>query len=296
MENKSYRQLLKESFKSNETEEWLDIWFTRPIGLAIAMLCGRLGITPNAITLVGIALGMAAGWMFHYSDLYHNLWGVALLMLANFCDSADGQLARLTNQKTLLGRMFDGFASDAWFFCIYIAITYRLWPEWGIWGFVLCAFAGLYCHSTQCALSDYYRNIHLWFLKGDAGSELDSYAKEQAIYDELKTQGWSFARIYHYFYKGYCKKQERLTPQFQAFFAQPSAVIPLTSEFLQGSRPLMPLTNILTHNTRAFALFVAALVNIPWLYPLFEIVGLQPLYVYMRWKHEQLCKTLITKI
>lgn len=310
MENKSYSHLLKESFKSNETEEWLDIWFTRPIGLAIALLCGRMGVTPNAITLVGIALGMLAGWMFHYSDLYHNLWGVALLLLANFCDSADGQLARLTNQKTLLGRMLDGFASDAWFFCIYLAVIFRLWNEplfaplatplsqytWGMWSFVLCAIAGLYCHSTQCALADYYRNIHLWFLKGDAGSELDSYAKEKQIYDELKTQGWSFARIYHFFYKGYCKKQERLTPRFQAFFAQPSAVMHLSSDFLRGSRPLMPLTNILTHNTRAFALFVAALINIPWLYPLFEIVVLQPLYWYMRWKHEHLCETLITKI
>lgn len=306
MENKRYSQLLKESFKSNETEEWLDIWFTRPIGLAIAMVCGRLGVTPNAITLVGIALGMAAGWMFHYSDLAHNLWGVLLLMLANFCDSADGQLARLTNQKTLLGRMLDGFASDAWFFCIYLAIIFRLWDTWGPWGFVLCAIAGLYCHSTQCALADYYRNIHLWFLKGDTGSELDSYEKEQHIYDELKQQGWSFARIYHFFYKGYCKKQERLTPRFQEFFKeiggrsqeagdgrQESGV---RSQFLETSRKLMPLTNILTHNTRAFALFVAAVINIPWLYPLFEIVVLQPLYVYMRWKHEQLCETLTTKI
>jgi len=314
MENKSYRQLLRESFKSNETEEWLDIWFTRPIGLAIAMICGRLGITPNVITLVGIALGMVAGWMFHYSDVYHNLWGVLLLLLANFCDSADGQLARLTNQKTLLGRMLDGFASDAWFFCIYLAVVYRLWDAWGIWGFVLCAIAGFCCHATQCALADYYRNIHLWFLKGDAGSELDSYEKEQQIYDELKQQGWSFARIYHFFYKGYCKKQERLTPKFQAFFTKyrqrhsestiqnselsnhNSKFTILNSEFLNGSRPLMPLTNILTHNTRAFALFVAALINIPWLYPLFEIVVLQPLYGYMRWKHEHLCETLITKI
>ena len=311
MENKSYRQLLKESFKSNETEEWLDIWFTRPIGLAIAMFCGRLGITPNAITLVGIALGMAAGWMFHYSDLYHNLWGVLLLLVANFCDSADGQLARLTNQKTLLGRMLDGFASDAWFFCIYLAIIYRLWDTWGIWGFVLCAIAGLYCHSTQCALADYYRNIHLWFLKGDTGSELDSYEKEQQIYDELKMQGWSFARIYHFFYKGYCKKQERLTPKFQVFFKEVksgkwseesgknshcNATLDRGQEFLSTSRKLMPLTNILTHNTRAFALFIAALINIPWLYPLFEIVVLQPLYGYMRWKHEHLCETLIAKI
>ena len=308
MVEKSYAQLLKASFKSGETEEWLDIYFTRPIGLALALVCGRLGITPNAITLAGIAIGALAGWMFHYSDLYHNGCGVVLLMLANFCDSADGQLARLTNQKTLLGRMLDGFASDVWFFSIYVALVFRLWHEpmplfgvaWQGWGFVLCAVAGFLCHATQCALADYYRNIHLWFLKGDSGSELDSYSKEQQIYDSLVPEGWSFARLYHYFYKGYCKKQERLTPRFQAFFQRYRAAedVPpaVGRQFLDGSRPLMPLTNILTHNTRAFALFVAALVNIPWLYPLFEIVVLQPLYYYMRWKHEHMCETLRTQI
>jgi hypothetical protein len=300
MEKKSYRQLLSESLKSNETEEWLDIWFTRPIGLALALACGRLGITPNAITIAGILIGMTGGCMFYYSDLLHNICGVVLLMLANFCDSADGQLARLTDQKTILGRLLDGFASDAWFFCIYWAIVFRLWDEWGVWGFVLCAVAGFLCHSTQCALADYYRNIHLWFLKGDSGSELDSYAKEQQVYDELKGQGLSFPLIYHFFYKGYCKKQERLTPRFQQFFKNYRGNIPhssfLVPHFLDGSRPLMPLTNILTHNTRAFALFVAALINIPWLYPLFEIVVLQPLYWWMHSRHEHLCETLNTKI
>ncbi|MBQ7513302.1 MAG: CDP-alcohol phosphatidyltransferase family protein [Prevotella sp.] len=308
MEHKSYQQLLRESFKSNDTEEWLDIWFTRPIGLALALLCGRLGITPNAITIAGIVIGAIGGWMFHYSDMPHNICAVALLMFANFCDSADGQLARITNQKTLLGRVLDGFASDVWFFCVYVAIVYRLWNEsipllgisWQWWGFLLCAYAGLRCHSTQCALADYYRNIHLWFLKGDTGSELDSYEQEQRLYDSLKTQGWSFERLYHFFYKGYCRKQERLTPKFQTFFktfrssiSHSSFLIP---HFLNGSRPLMPFTNILTHNTRAFALFVAALINIPWIYPLFEIVVLQPLYWWMRYRHEHLCETLTKKM
>ncbi len=308
MEHRGYRELLQESFKSNDTEEWLDIWFTRPIGLAIALACGRLGITPNTITLAGILIGAAGGCMFYYSDLWHNVCAVALLMTANFCDSADGQLARLTNQKTVLGRLLDGFASDAWFFCIYWALVFRMWNDpmpltgiaWQGWAFVLCATAGFLCHSTQCALADYYRNIHLWFLKGDSGSELDSYAKEQRIYDELKKGGWSFERLYHLFYKGYCKKQERLTPKFQAFFARlashHSQLSLIRSPFLEGSRPLMPLTNILTHNTRAFALFFAALINIPWLYPLFEIVVLHPLYWLMRSRHEHLSETLIAKI
>lgn len=293
-----FKELLRATMKSGDTEEWLDVWFTRPIGLMLTLVCRRLGITPNAVTLVGIVLGAVAGWMFHYADLWHNVCGVALLMAANFCDSADGQLARLTNQKTLLGRVLDGFAGDVWFFCIYIGLVVRMWDEWQGWGLLLCAYAGLRCHATQCSLADYYRQIHLWFLKGDAGSELDSYAKEQRIYNGLKGTGWSFARIYHFFYKGYCRKQERQTPCFQRFFKeykrQPVALVGQT--FLHGSRPLMPLTNILTHNTRATALFVAALINIPWLYPLFEIVVLQPLYWYMRWRHEKLCLTLESKM
>ena len=65
MVKKHFRELLKESFKSNDTEEWLDIRFTRPVGLAIAIVCGRLGISPNAITLTSILIGAVAGWMFH---------------------------------------------------------------------------------------------------------------------------------------------------------------------------------------------------------------------------------------
>jgi hypothetical protein len=321
MDHKSYRQLLRESLKSNETEEWLDVWFTRPIGLALALACGRVGLTPNAITIIGIVLGAMGGWLFHFSDLRHNVWGVVLLMAANFCDSADGQLARLTNQKTLLGRLLDGFASDVWFFFIYVSIVVRLWHEpmpfmemeWQWRGFLLCAIAGFGCHATQAALADYYRQIHLWFLRGDAGSELSSYEQEQRNYDAAKAGdrrgwgGWSFDRLYHFFYKGYCRKQERLTPKFQAFFKRVKALpelltaasptsgdtaLSLRERFLSGSRPLMPLTNILTHNIRAIVLFVAVLANIPYLYPLFEIVVLMPLYWYMRSRHEHLSETL----
>lgn len=308
MENKGFRQLLHESFKSNDTEEWLDIWFTRPIGLAMALLFRRVGITPNAVTVAGIVLAIVAGWMFWHEGLAYNILGVVLLMTSNFCDSADGQLARLTNHKTAIGRMLDGLSGDICFFSLYLAVVIRLWrmpipltdTEWQWWGFTLCAVCGFLIHSPQSTLADYYRQIHLWFLKGEAGSELDSYAKEQRIYDGLRQQGWSWDRAFHYFYKGYCRKQERMTPQFQKLFKTilSSGVwcCELKSQFLAGSRPLMPLTNILTFNTRAILFYVAALVNVPWLFPLGDIVLFQPIFLFMRRQHEHLCETLRTKI
>ncbi len=103
----NFNEMLKASFKSQDTEEWLDVHFTRPIGLVFALMWKKLGVHPNVITVISIFLGLGAGWMFYYTDTPHNLMGVILLMFANFCDSTDGQLARLTGQKTLGGRVLD---------------------------------------------------------------------------------------------------------------------------------------------------------------------------------------------
>lgn len=293
------------SIKSYDTEEWLDMHFTRPVGLVIALACRRLGIHPNAVTAVSIVLGVGAAWMFGHAGLVYNLWGVLLLMLANFCDSADGQLARLTGQKTLVGRVLDGFAGDIWFFSIYVALCVRLTFQpmpgvdavWGPWIWVLAIIAGLLCHSPQSSLADYYRQIHLLFLKGKEGSELDTYAGQRKIYESLPKGKAFLARIFYYNYSNYCKSQERRTPSFQRMMKRitagfgdvsrvPDAV---RSKFLEGSRPLMKYTNILTFNTRAICLYVTSIAGCPWVYLLVEIIIFTLLYIYMHKRHESLC-------
>ena len=297
-----FKELLKISFKSEDTEEWLDVYFTRPIGLVFALLWNKLGVHPNVITILSIFLGMLAGWMFYYPDLYHNICGVAFLMLANFCDSTDGQMARITGKKTLIGRMLDGFASDVWFFCVYVAISLRLMNDtipftdvrWGVWIWVFCTLAGVWGHARQAALADYYRQVHLFFLLGKDGSELNSYREQRNIYEQARRDHNWTAMAFYYNYANYCHGQEKRTPQCQQFLTHwrqhPDEQVRKT--FLAGSRPLMPYTNILTHNTRAIALFVSALINLPWLYPLFELTVLQGLLAYMHHKHEALCSHL----
>ena len=300
----TFKELLRVSFKSEDTEEWLDVHFTRPIGLAFALLWNKFDIHPNVITIVSIFLGLGAGWMFHYTDLWSNVCGVLLLMFANFCDSTDGQMARLTGKKTLIGRMLDGFSGDVWFFAIYIGIVARLWHqhipftniEWGIWGFVLCALAGFGFHSKQSSLADYYRQIHLFFLLGKEGSELDNYRQQRQIYENLP-KGEVLSRLFYYNYANYCKSQEQRTPQFQQFFARWKSDAALQTEdvrqqLLAGSRPLMKYTNLLTFNSRAITIYVTCLLGCPWVYPLVELTVLQAMYVYMHRKHEKLCAAL----
>lgn len=90
-----------------DTEEWLDIHFTRPIGYVWALFFKRLHVHPNVVTIFSILLGMAAAVMFYFTDFWHNVAGVLLMMWANFYDSADGQLARMTGQKTHWGQFRD---------------------------------------------------------------------------------------------------------------------------------------------------------------------------------------------
>lgn len=294
---------INSTLKSSDTEETLDIYFTRPIGYAWALFFNKFNVHPNVVTILSIILGAAAGVMFYYTDLWHNIAGVLLLMWANFYDSCDGQLARMTGKKTLWGRILDGFAGDVWFFSIYLAIILRLWNQnipftdtpWTFWILIVAAFSGFICHGRQCALADYYRNIHLFFLKGKQGSELDNFKQQREKFHALswKTDLWQKAFLF--FYGNYTHGQEKQTPQFQRFFAKLKQVygddIPqeFRDRFRAQSKPLMPFTNILTFNTRAIALYISCLIDMPYLYFLFEIIVMTSLYVYMRNLHENMC-------
>lgn len=306
-----FKELLRQSFKSEDTEEWLDVHFTRPVGLVFALFWNKLGVHPNAITILSIFLGIGAGVMFYFRDLWHNVMGILFLMFANFCDSTDGQMARLTGKKTLLGRVLDGFSGDIWFICIYAALALRMMgqnipfteTQWGIWIWIVMAIAGVVCHSPQSSLSDYYRQIHLFFLKGKEGSELDNYRQQRAIFEEEKKNGTLFSQLFFYNYANYCKSQEKRTPLFQAFFrkyqekkSQGVNMESVRKRFLDGSRPLMPYTNILTFNTRAICIYLTCLIDQPWIYPLFEMTIMHTLYIYMHREHESLCNSLLYEI
>lgn len=301
-----FKRLLQASMKSSDTEETIDVYFTRPIGLVFALFWNKLGVHPNAITVLSIFLGLGAAYMFYFEDLWHNVMGIVLLMLANFCDSTDGQMARLTGKKTLLGRVLDGFSGNVWFSAIYIALALRMQDDnmpftstpWGVWIWIPVAVAGLLSHSPQSSLADYYRQIHLFFLKGKAGSELDTYEQQIKNYEREKVEGTWWSRLFYRNYANYCKSQESRTPQFQRFFQlvkerfNGAETMPedLKERFLAGSRPLMKYTNILTFNIRAVFIYTTCLLDCPWVYLLAEITVFNIMYVYMHNTHEKLSR------
>lgn len=296
------------SLKSMDTEETFDLIFYRPIGYLWACLGRRLGVTPNFLTIIAIILGVGSGVAFYFDDIYINLLGAGLLILADSFDSADGQLARMTGNYSRLGRILDGLCGDLWFVSIYFFICLRenltsdffSMHPWMIW--ILAAITGFF-HGIQAAMADYYRQFHLYFLKGEEGSELESGQNVKSFYDNLSWRGNFLKKLMMWFYCGYTLGQERRTPAMQQLRQELvkrfGSGVPLKfrERFRKESLPLMKYTNILSFNTRCFALFAAILIfREPWLYFVFELTVLNFVLIYMMYCHEGICKTLTEEL
>ncbi|MDR2282992.1 MAG: CDP-alcohol phosphatidyltransferase family protein [Sphingobacterium sp.] len=302
MIKKEQESAFEQSLKSNDTEERIDIWFYRPIGFRIAKVCAKLGVTPNAVTIISIFFGVAAGILFYYQDIRINIIGMLLLMFANSLDSADGQLARMTDNKSRFGRILDGFAGDFWFASIHIALCLRLMDQgWSIWIWVPGILAGI-AHVFQSAMADYYRNVHLYFIKGESGSELDNSKDLSIEFEKLSWTKDTFQKFVLHGYMGYTRMQENLSPKLQKLLQLIKAKFPnmlpleLIQDFREMNKPLMKYTNIVQFNTRVIFLFLWLFMDQVWLYFVFDILVLTPILIYMVLRQEKVSNYFLYSI
>lgn len=303
------KEQYRNSLKSMDTEEFIDLMFYRPLGYLWALLCSKIGVTPNAITIASIFLGVGGGVLLYFHDdlLWLNYLGIFLIIWANTFDSADGQLARMTKQYSKLGRILDGMSGDFGFIAIYVAICLRTnatdavfaAQPWLIW--VIAAFAGLF-HAKQASSADYYRQFHLYFLKGEAGSELDSCKVLDAKLNELSWKKDFWSKLVMFFYRNYTANQEKFTPYMQVLRSELNhrygGAIPQSfrDAFRAKSKPLMKYTNMLTFNTRIIVLFLSVIMQMPYLYFLFELTVLNIMLIYMIKRHEGICDKFVEEL
>ena len=315
--NERYFQTLK----STETEDWLDLHMIRPFCFQLARFFARFDIHPNTVTIASMFIGAASAWFFAQGSFYYdgamgfvyNLIAIFLLMWADFFDCTDGQLARMTGKKSHVGRILDGVAGFAWFIPIYHALVWRFYhhhdlefswlgisdtPE-NVWiatavVYVLGLISGIAGLAGQQRLADYYIQVHLFFLKGEKGSELDNSARQREIYEQLPQDTPKYERMFQKSYIDYTIKQEKATPQFQRLMAKLREKfgsvdqMPETArqQFHDKSLALMTWNGLLTFNFRSFWLFLFCLLDVPALKFVFEIVAMGLLWAYVRHRHE----------
>jgi 1L-myo-inositol 1-phosphate cytidylyltransferase / CDP-L-myo-inositol myo-inositolphosphotransferase len=81
--------------------------FSRKVSLAVTRRVARTGLRPNAMTVVCVALGLAAAWCFASPEPARQALGGIAFLLHSILDGCDGELARLKFQESRLGGLLD---------------------------------------------------------------------------------------------------------------------------------------------------------------------------------------------
>src|SRR5512141_3135141 len=93
----------------------------------IARLFGRVGLTPNMLTLIGFAIAIVGAWLA--STQAWLLAGLVVAFGAIF-DLFDGALARATNRTSNFGAFFDSTMDRAGEAVVYIGVAWGL--SWSV--------------------------------------------------------------------------------------------------------------------------------------------------------------------
>ena len=281
------------SLKSIETENYIDRLIFRPIGFLIAKLLSKTCVTPNAVTIISIFIGVAAGPLFYFNNFRLILSGIICLLIANLLDCVDGQLARLTGKKSKIGRILDGIAGDVWFASIYIFLALRLQNEYDSGWFFLLALLSAISHLIQANITDYYKTLHLFFMSKEKGQEFQKFSEIRMQYEKMKS---GIRKKLFFLYMGYTLFQEAVTPQLQKMLANLKKKfgddIPeeIRKDFRRKSKLLMKVfIDSMTFNARAVVLFFAVISGYVWIYFFFEIVILNLILLISIYLHEKIC-------
>ena len=84
-----------------------DVYFNSHFSIPISSFLVRLPVTPNQVTLMGLAIGALAGWFFSRGDYTSGVLGGLLLAFTAIWDCCDGDVARLKFMESDFGETLD---------------------------------------------------------------------------------------------------------------------------------------------------------------------------------------------
>lgn len=92
-----------------------------------------LGLTPNAVTTIGLMLNIGVAALFivgaektNQGDLSYVGWGGALILFAGLFDMLDGQVARLGNMSSKFGAFYDSVLDRYSEMFMFLGVCYYL--------------------------------------------------------------------------------------------------------------------------------------------------------------------------
>jgi hypothetical protein len=203
----------KQSLKTIEAEEIIDLLLFRPLAFIFVKVIYNTNITPNQISIVSMFFGVISGVFYGYATAEAFVIAVTLFFISNILDCMDGQLARLKNNGTKIGRLIDGFIDYLTSTSIFLGIGFGLTLITGdaLYSWVLTVAAGV-SKAMQNLYFDHYRNMYLEYVHNKVSSvsdEIVEFTEEKKKLEGIK--GKFFERLLINTYLGYSNLQKSST-------------------------------------------------------------------------------------
>lgn len=246
----------KASLKTIEAEEIFDLIIFRPVSFVFVKLIYNTNITPNHISIVAMIIGVIGGLTFSFGTHSHFIAASILYFISNTLDCADGQLARLKKNGTLLGRAIDGFIDYVVSTTIYICLGVAVAKITGsaLTGFLLCVGGGVSA-AIQAFYFDFYRNSFLQYVHGmtsDVNDEIREFEEEK---EKLKNvQGRLIEKLLINAYLFYSRRQSSVVRNKVTFTVTPE-------QYYKDNRLLLRLWSWVGSTTHMVMLMFFSIIN-----------------------------------
>jgi phosphatidylglycerophosphate synthase len=134
---KARRSLLATARKP--TDSFISRTFNRPISLFLTRPLIWLGIKPNPLSVVCLAIGMASCWFIAQGGYVQSVLGAFLFEFASIFDGCDGEVARLTYRTSKFGGFVDMVGDAVIFVLFFVCLPVGLYrsshrPVWLVLG------------------------------------------------------------------------------------------------------------------------------------------------------------------
>jgi phosphatidylglycerophosphate synthase len=246
------------SARPEEIEEPLNRWLIHPVARRLVPVAIASGLSPNALSLLGMACGVLAGYAYsQWSDWRMALAGFAAMLGWHVCDALDGMVARATGRASAFGRFLDGVCDYVVFIAVYLALAASVTPTLGFaTAFGLALLAGA-AHAVQSAYYEAQRELYVRRLAGLGG------LAERAVV------GGILERAYN-------RGQAAMTASAGCTDAWLRGRAGNIQRYRSLLAPMLKGASLLGQTARTLAIVIACLAGSPILYWLWEIVVLLP--------------------
>ena len=126
----------------NPRDGYLDRILHRRFSRPLTQLILPTPLTPNAVTVIGIVIGVTGGFLVGAAGGLATLMGVLLLVLSGVLDCSDGELARLRFTESRLGHWLDVTGDTLVHVALLGGIAARLASSGGVPGWPVLALLG----------------------------------------------------------------------------------------------------------------------------------------------------------